>query len=148
MHGKRWVVDGVADLERELPGFEPYRLGRVEDVHLRFKNDDDGTGQRLDVLIRIQYWTPEPVEYLVELAFENVRQMRMPELGSSVFDLSELEVTDVSVRGLEGIRREVRDYSTDGFFVACASVRAVAVLTRSGDSTTPVWRAPDRMEVE
>jgi hypothetical protein len=128
------MIDGAEELERVLPGFEPFRLGRVEVLHIDFDNSGS-----INARIRIVYWMPGPPEILIELTFYSVRQMRIPELGSSAFELSELEIRDVSDRGLEGVQREVLDHGPGRFALLCHRVMVTAVLAREGEKLISLW---------
>jgi len=138
---QRWAIENSSELEQAIPGFDPYRLGRVAFVHLDFiESEDDSMVGVLNVRIRVAYWMPDTSQMLVDLALYDVRQMIMPELGSAVFELSELQITDVSARGLEGVRREVVDHGADRrFYILCRQVEVMGVLSRDGDSTSQIW---------
>lgn len=129
----RWMVDGVEELERVLPGFDPVRLGRVEALHLDF--DREGS---LTVRIRAEYWTSTLPEMLLELTFYGARQVIIPVLGT--FDLSELEVRDISDRQLEEIQREVVNHGPERFSLLCRQAEMTQLLSRDGDVLTPLWR--------
>src|SRR4051812_47731425 len=102
----RWMVEGAELLEKALPGFSPLRLGLVERLEVRSYDDRYPTAY-----LHVRYAASSALELVLALELVEVRQMRIPELGPWAFELNELEITDVSDRGLEGILREVQDHS-------------------------------------
>jgi hypothetical protein len=134
----RWVVTHAQELEAVIHGFDPYRLGRVVSVRLEFDEGEDVGA--FTALLRLAYWTANPPGVFVELAFEGVRQMTLPELGSARFELAEMHVTDISDRGLEGIQREVTDHSSiPRFHVLCREVKVTGVFSQGGESASRLW---------
>jgi hypothetical protein len=135
----RWAVTTADGFEAVIPDFEPYRLGRVTSVYFDFGEAEDDPSV-FTARFRVEYWTQSPQELLVELILRGVRQMVLPELGSSIFEFGELEVTDVSDRGLEGIRREVFDHGGAHKFKAlCQEVAVSGVFVRDGSSISRIW---------
>lgn len=130
----RWLVDNADEVEKILPGFDPFRLGKVELLEVKF--DPNGS---ISSRVFIEYWSDDAQELVVELVFFGIRQMKIPELGPSIFELSELEVRDIGHHGLEGIQREVIDHGADRFFLLCRSVAITNVFVRDGDAVTTLW---------
>lgn len=120
------MVDGLAELEGLLPGFDPLRLGRVESLHLDL--DEQGL-----VTVRVQapYGLSTEREVLLELTFFGAREVTVPTLGS--LDISELEVRDVSDRQLEGIHREVVNHGGERFALLCRNAKVTRALSRDGE---------------
>jgi hypothetical protein len=131
---ERWMVDGVIELERLLPGFDPMRMGRVESIHLELDGEALFT-----VRIGTAYCVSSHREILLELTFYRAREVTIPVLGS--LDLSELEVRDISDRQLEGIQREVINHGPDRFSLLCRNVEVTQVRSRDGE----VLYATDRL---
>ena len=63
----------------------------------------------------------ESETYAVTLVFEGIQSARLPELTPS-FYLNELEIEDVSVDQLEGVRYSVVDYGMVEFKIRCRDV--------------------------
>jgi len=132
IHKERWMVDGVEELEEVLPDFEPMRLGRVRSLYLDVDKDNS-----IIVRIRAEYCAPSRSDILLELIFDDARQINIPEFG--MLDLSELEIRDISDRQLEGLRREVVNHGPDRFSLLCRKAKIGAVLSQEGDSLKLLW---------
>lgn len=111
-------IGGKESILTVLPNFDFYNLRRIA----RFDWTAAGTDTGAQLILTAVYEShPDGLVREVVLSCSAVRQLRVPELGSSFF-LAELEVEDVSGDQMEGVRYKIKDFGESSFEILCGDV--------------------------
>jgi hypothetical protein len=110
-------LDGREHALAVIPDFDLYCLRQVTALSL----DARDYKERIFDLQMTAVYERESETYAVTLVFEGIQSARLPELTPS-FYLNELEIEDVSVDQLEGVRYSVVDYGMMEFKILCRDV--------------------------
>jgi hypothetical protein len=112
----------LAELKQSEPRFNFYKLEETNYFYLIFKQpQSDGEPQELELVMNVGY-RHEAEKYYLTFKFQGVRQLRLPELGTAWFRLSEVEVEDISDRGMEGLRYQFKDFGEPGMDCLCGEI--------------------------
>jgi len=112
-----------------IPAFELACITRCLWMKLAFVYTEEGR-QLCDMSLAFLH-ERAGVEHSVTLGFEGARAVCIPEIVADQFQLVELSITDVSERGLEGLRYQVCDEVT-GLRLFCQTIRVLEVADIGG----------------
>ena len=110
----------------QIPDFDFVNLSRVIELQMRW-NYGDADSPRMTCDMIAEYRPEHSANaWRVAIRFDGVRQLRLDEMHHHGYFLTELEIKDVSMDQLEGIRFNVADYCMSAFLLRCESIAIVS----------------------
>ena len=135
------MLKGEDAIRAEIPDFDLLRLGEVRWLLVEFyRSEDDQRVQLADLVLNAVYHQDSSIYYLT-IAFREVQQLALPELGGSWYQIGELNIDPVSDRGMERINYHVLDH-LDAMSCYCRDVCFIELSRRKDDEREErVWKA-------
>jgi hypothetical protein len=115
-------IRGKQPVLEKLPDFDFYNLREVTSFNWSSEPDTISKFTTACLTLDAAYHNSErdPV-FGIRLRCSDLRQLRMPELGTSFF-LAEIEVEDLSGDQLEGIKYKLKDMGDSRLEVLCGNI--------------------------
>jgi len=110
----------TAEIEKVISGFDLFRIDEVRSVRLEFSIEPEPRHQTLDVYLEFTYPHGDDT-YLIVIRLGGATKLTLPELGTYMFELGELEITPIHERMIPGVGYAVQDH-LDGMFCYCRDV--------------------------
>lgn len=138
------MLKGEDAIRTEIPDFDLLRLGEVRWLLVEFyPSEDDQRPQLADLILNAVYHQDSSIYYLT-IAFREVQQLALPELGGSGYQIGELTIDPVSDRGMERINYYVLDH-LDAISCYCRDVCFIGLSNRLEDESEElIWKSDVR----
>ena len=114
-------------LERLIASFDSFRMDRVQKIQMDFQVGADSPV--LNVLLVAEYIADKEVIALT-IQLLDVRQFSLPRVNG-LFQFGELEISDITSHGLEGLRYHLND-PLEGFSCYCRDIHFLGMEKANG----------------
>jgi hypothetical protein len=121
------MLIGEPELRRVVPDFDLLKIDDVLSLNLLFSYVDrhGKKWQQVDMSLTFSYPGPS-APFMITLLLVGVRDLHLPKIGGSMFELGELAIAIKEDRAAEGLHYVVED-TLDGMVCRCADVRFLSI---------------------